>query len=233
MAFSPSAEPSGWTRNDPVVTFDVTDEFSGIRACYLKVDDDQFSKTSSPSTLMQLPDGQHLVTVRAFDNAGNFIDGSVEVFIDRQPPIFVSVIINGARESTGRRLVRLAVLAQDICSGPDQMCFSPDGAVFSDWEPFAPEKNWTVPPGKGEKTVYVKVRDRAENEARAASATIIYLPLEKSSPVLLPVLVISGAGITTAVGLAIWWYLKGKPPSRAPAQVTAGRQPPLPEHPKG
>jgi hypothetical protein len=233
IAFSPAAEPSGWKRYDPVVTFDATDESSGIKGYYLKSDDDQFSKAKSPYTLMQLPDGQHQVTVRAVDNAGNYVDGTVDVHVDRQPPTGVSVIINGGRESTGRRQVRLAVFAQDLCSGLDQMCFSPDGALFSDWEPFAPEKIWTLPPGNGEKTVYVKVRDLAGNEARAASATVIYLPSENGSPVPFPVFVILGMGIAAAIGVALWRYMKDTVPPRLPAQVTAGPRPPPAQHPKG
>jgi hypothetical protein len=206
--FTPISEPSGWTRNDPLVTFETKDEFSGIRAYYLRVDDDQFSKVKAPYALSQLPDGQHLVTVRAIDNAGNFADGTVDVFVDRQPPIGVSVIINGGRESTDRRTVRLAILTQDLDSGPGQMCFSPDGASFSDWEQFSPNKSWTLPTSRGEKTVYVKVKDIAGNEARAASATIMYLPPENGSGVPPTVFVALGAAIAAAVGAAMWRYMR-------------------------
>jgi N-acetylneuraminic acid mutarotase len=218
--FSPAAKPSDWTRADPVVTFDTIDESSGIKGYMSRVDDDLFSKANSPYTLMQLPDGRHLVTVRAFDNAGNFVDGTVDVYIDRQPPTGASVIINSGGESTGQRQVRLAVFAQDIESGLDMMCFSPDGVDYTGWEPFDLNKSWTVSPGKGDKTVYMKVKDRAGNEARAASATIMYLPSEKGSLVPLPVFVALGMGIAAAVGLTIWLYLKVKAPPRLPGHGT-------------
>jgi hypothetical protein len=55
------------------------------------------------------------------------------------------------------------------------MCFSNDGAAFSAWEPFSPTANWSLPSGAGKKTVFVKVRDRAGNEA-TASAVVEYAP---------------------------------------------------------
>jgi len=220
--FSPSAEPSGWTRADPVVSFETTDESSEIRGYYLKVDEDLFSKTKSPCPLPQLSDGRHIVTVRAVDNAGNHMDGTVEVSVDREAPVGVSVIINGGRETAGGRRVRLTVAAQDYHSGPAQMCFSPDGAFYSDWEPFSSARNWTLPPGGGEKTVYVRVRDAAGNEARAASATIVYKPPEAGPTAPISLFIALGMCLATAAGFFIWRRMKGAAPPRPPAKPAAG-----------
>jgi hypothetical protein len=173
------------------------------------------------------------VTVRALDIAGNHMDGTVEVLVDRGAPVGVGVIINGGGESTGRRQVRLAIAAQDICSGPAQMCFSPDGAFFSEWEPFSPSRNWTLPPGAGEKTVYVKVRDAAGNEARASSAMIVYSPPAKDHSPPVPLLIALGIFMATAVGLFIWRHLKGGAPPPLPS-TTARAAPSGPSQaPKG
>jgi hypothetical protein len=215
-SFTPTPEPPGWTRYDPVVTFDAMDDSSGIKGYYLKVDDDQFAKAKSPYTLTQLPDGRHNVTVRAFDIAGNHVDGSVEVLVDRQPPLSVSVIINGGKETTDVRQARLFIFAQDLSSGPGQMCFSPDGASYSEWEPFAPNKLWTLPPGRGEKTVFVKVRDTAGNEAKAAQATIRYDPSGDTDILPVPVFVSVGTAIAAVIGAASWYIMSGRSRSMRP-----------------
>ncbi len=87
VAFTPAADPAGWTNNtQPVITFDTTDATSGIDHYELKVRDEAFVTVTSPYTLPAQPDGEHMVTVRAVDRAGNFTDGQVKIFIDTTPP---------------------------------------------------------------------------------------------------------------------------------------------------
>lgn len=65
-----------WTNNtQPVITFATTDATSGIHHYELKVRDEAFAAVTSPYTLPAQPDGEHVVTVRAVDKAGNFTDG--------------------------------------------------------------------------------------------------------------------------------------------------------------
>jgi hypothetical protein len=86
----------------------------------------------------------------------------------------VVLAINNGSASTQSRKVRLTVTVSDTGSGPGTMCFSDDGISYTQWEPFAGHKNWTLTSGSGGKAVYVKVQDALGNEARPASATINY-----------------------------------------------------------
>jgi hypothetical protein len=53
-----------------------------------------------------------------------------------------------------------------------QMSFSNDGVTFSAPEPYQTTKGWTLSPGDGEKTVYVKFFDGAGNESNLFLDTI-------------------------------------------------------------
>ncbi|TBL71075.1 S-layer homology domain-containing protein [Paenibacillus thalictri] len=49
-------------------------------------------------------------------------------------------------------------------SGVEQMQFSNDGVNWSEWEPYATTKAWTLSYGNGTKTVYMKLKDKVGNE---------------------------------------------------------------------
>lgn len=178
-SFSLIAEPSNWTRSDPLITFKTTDSISGIEKYMLRIDNAQFSSASSPYKISSIMDGSHNITVRAFDVSGNYIDSIVRVYIDRTPPQNVSMKINGGKNVTSSRFVNLRISAQDDYSGLDQICFSNDGYVYAPWQQFEPSINWTLDKATGEKTVYAKVKDFSGNEAVVISATIKY---EAQSP---------------------------------------------------
>jgi hypothetical protein len=90
LSFQPSANPSGWTSNSqPVISFSTTDSASGMDRYEVKIDTGSFTLQTSPYTLPQQSNGIHNITVRAFDLAGNFIDGYVDIFIDSTSPITI------------------------------------------------------------------------------------------------------------------------------------------------
>ncbi len=91
LSFKPTASPSGWTKNaQPVITFTTTDAATDVDRYEVKIDTGSFSIQTSPYTLPQQSDGIHNITVRAFDMAGNYIDGYVDVFIDATAPMITS-----------------------------------------------------------------------------------------------------------------------------------------------
>jgi hypothetical protein len=70
----------------------------------------------------------------------------------------------------GYRLVGLALSAADDLSGVDSILISTDATFASaQWQPYVTRKNWYVP-DIGTTTVYVKYRDRANNESQVYSA---------------------------------------------------------------
>jgi predicted GH43/DUF377 family glycosyl hydrolase len=85
--FTPTANPDSWTNNSqPEITFSTTDSLSGMDHYEVRIDSGSFTIQTSPSILITQTDGIHNITVRAFDSAGNYRDGYVEVFIDTTPP---------------------------------------------------------------------------------------------------------------------------------------------------
>lgn len=83
-AFTPTANPAGWTNGNVSVTFSTTDSNTYIDHYEVAVDGGAYSTASSPYTMTQA--GQHTVNVKAVDAAGNATVGSVTTKIDRTAP---------------------------------------------------------------------------------------------------------------------------------------------------
>jgi hypothetical protein len=190
--FAPLAQPGNWTSQDPALSFEAVDTLSEVDRYEVLIDGGAPVSMESPTILEGLREGARLVTVRAYDVAGNHKDGNVSVYIDRSPPVSLTVRFLNAENTTNSRNVVLSVAAADNISGPDQMCFSNDGFVYSEWEPFNHAKRWRLTPGNGRKTVYVMIRDKAGNVAPAAHTGIS-----------LDDLTISGSFVEAAVAGAI------------------------------
>jgi hypothetical protein len=103
-SFTPTATPSSWTSDrQPVIHFETTDLVSDVMYYTLKIDSGNFSNQTSPYTLPVQTDGIHLVTVRGYDQADNFVEGYVEVYIDTTPPESFNAIseaINWTRDTS-------------------------------------------------------------------------------------------------------------------------------------
>ncbi len=83
-----------------------------------------------------------------------------------------SIRINSDATFTSSVNVSLRLSASDSGSGIDKMSFSDDGIQWKTPENFTSTKTYTLPPGDGNKTVYVKYYDKAGNE-RIYSKSII------------------------------------------------------------
>lgn len=227
--FAVSAEPAGWSRQMPLISFVTFDNVTAALTYKAGVDNGTFSKVKSPWTPPELSDGEHLVAVRAYDEAGNYMEGRITIFIDTKPPDKVVISINNGASSTQSRTVRLSISAEESGSGPKEMCFSGDGVSYTMWEPFATERNWTLPMGGGGKAVYIKVKDAVGNEARPASAAINYA--EPAAPdSRLPVAIGAAAAILAAsiAGYTIFRMRKHRAPSPAgkdPKPAAGARDP--------
>jgi len=116
------------------------------------------------------------------------------VILDGVPPK-ASLTINDGAKYTDSPTVTLTLSASDAESGMGdgaQMQFSNDNATWSNLEPYAETKEWTLPQGDGEKTVYFKCQDVAGNPMpEATKASIV---LDEAAP----------TGTLTIEGGAAW-----------------------------
>ncbi len=119
-------------------------------------------------------DGEKTVYGQLKDKAGNISPvASASITLDRQPPQNGWVQINnGAKYSNDpQRRVVLSFVAEDVA----QMQISNNGAFTNTkWEPFVEQKRWTLDPGvDGDRKVFVRFRDEANNVSDVYEASII------------------------------------------------------------
>jgi hypothetical protein len=126
-------------------------------------------------------DGEKQVFAKFRDKAGNETQPVVaNIILDRQEPINAQVIINNNEECSNAANGRVKL---DIrVEGAKDMMIS-NNKYFNSavWEPVRESKEWSVSPGDGEKTVYVKFRDEAGNESEVAYDNI-YLDTDAPVP---------------------------------------------------
>ena len=150
--------------------------------------------------------------VRSTDTAGNEALSADFTFTtppaDTTPPTG-SVSINGDTAYTTTTAVTLTLSATDDSGTVSQMQCSNDGTTYSNDEPYATTKVWTLPSGDGSKTVYVKFADAAGNRSAPVSDTI---GLDTSPP---PAPVLSDDGVyTTSISqLHATWTASSDPES--------------------
>jgi hypothetical protein len=115
-------------------------------------------------------DGAKTVYVQLKDAASNESNVfSDTIVLDTAAPSG-TVTINGGAVVAKESTVTLALADGD--SGATQMRFSDDGATWTEWEAYSGTKAYTLPGDDGAKTVYVQLKDAADNESAAISATI-------------------------------------------------------------
>ncbi len=113
--------------------------------------------------------------MRAVDKAGNAdsTPASRTWTVDTVAP-GGTVMINSGATYAKSTTANLSLSATDPSpgSGVASMRFSQEGQFWSDWEPFAISKPWTLAGGDGTKTVHVQYRDNAGNVSATARAAI-------------------------------------------------------------
>ena len=132
------------------------------------------SYASSVSWTLTSANGTKSVYVRLKDGAGNESDTySGSIILDSVPPTG-SISINGGDPYTASSSVTLSLSASDNLSGLSEMIIANSPSFEgSSWESYASSLGWTVTPGDGTKTVYVKFKDRAGQISEVYSDTII------------------------------------------------------------
>jgi len=97
------------------------------------------------------------------------------ILMDTTPPTQTSLRINNGARFANNIAVSLSISANDPApaTGLGEMAFSNDGVGWSVWEPFNSSRAHNLIPGDGQRTVSVKVRDRAGNAGAPVNASII------------------------------------------------------------
>jgi parallel beta-helix repeat protein len=152
------------TTTSVTLTLSATDETSGIAEMRFSNDNTAYTEwqayATSKSWTLQDGDGTKTVYVQFKDHAGLISTYSDAITLDTQPPTGSITIAEGAAY-TNSSVVTLTLSATDATSGVAQMRFSNDNVTWSDWEPYATSKTWTLLTGDGLKGVTVQYKDNA------------------------------------------------------------------------
>ena len=200
---------NSWHVVDYKINLAATDDLSGVAETYYKINDGPTQTVSAqgqPSITTESPD--NTLEYWSVDLAGNTETHNIltGIKLDKNPPTG-TITINNETASTSSPAVTLKLSANDT-SGIDQMRFSNNGTDWTPWETYATSKNWTLPSGDGEKTVYVQFKDNAGWVSSNYSATIL---LDTTKEGALPIaLIIAGTSGIAAAAVALLYIKKAK-----------------------
>ncbi len=105
-------------------------------------------------------EGAKEITVTYYDAAGNAASATDSVLLDQTAPSLASVVIASGSGAVSRTTVSLAISAT---GGPFQMQLTGDVSWPIDWVSYAASATAVLTVGDGPKTVYVTIRDEAQN----------------------------------------------------------------------
>jgi hypothetical protein len=136
---------------------------------------------------------EYIIFTRAIDKVGNIEVpdlGNTFMFDDKPPKI--SFLINNGDEYTNLSNVTLTIQTEDTGSGINQMSTSPNNISWSTWKKFTHKELYNLTSDDGEKKVYCRVNDFANNIA-IINDTII---LDSTPPYSLSILINNGSSET-------------------------------------
>jgi parallel beta-helix repeat protein len=171
------------TTTTVTLTLSATDETSGIAEMRFSNDNITYTEwqpyATSASWTLQDGDGTKTVYVQFRDQAGLISTYSDTIILDTNPPSG-SILIAEDSAYTNTTSVILTLTAEDETSGVAQMRFSNNGIDWSNWQPYATSKVWTLPSIDGTRTVYVQFMDNAGLISQQYQDTIV---LDTTPPV--------------------------------------------------
>jgi hypothetical protein len=143
---------------------------------------------------LPLGDAEKILYYRIRDYAGNIGEPiNDKIILDTTPPEIISFHINGNAKYTNSRDVQLTTKSVDELSGINSITYSFDGEEWLPWEIFKSRRNFILKHGDGEKIVYCRLKDNADNVAKSVYDTIT---LDTLPPHSLMVMINNGAGET-------------------------------------
>jgi hypothetical protein len=118
-------------------------------------------------------DGEKVVYFKVQDRAGNIAESVIDsIILDTYPPEGSMIINEGAIYTTVNQ-ISLSLTAVDNLSGVDQMAFSFDRENWTTWKPFNQNEKLSLPTGDGNKTVYLRIKDKAGNICIVADSIVL------------------------------------------------------------
>ncbi|MFE9654966.1 OmpL47-type beta-barrel domain-containing protein [Micromonospora sp. NPDC006431] len=177
-------DPSGAYVGSATVTLSATDSGSGVDRVEYSLDGGAYGTYSAPVTVNQL--GQHTVSYRATDKAGNTSSPQSVSFrvvepppTDTTPPI-VTAAVTGQRDGNGAYVgsATVTLSATDTESGVDRVEYSLDGGAYARYS--APVTVNQV----GQHTVTYRATDKAGNTSSPQSVafTVVETPPADTTP---------------------------------------------------
>lgn len=153
-----------------ILTLNSEDTGSGVAEMTFSTDGMTWSSwetyTSNKSFKLPEGDGEKNCYFNVRDRVKNTAEAvKGTIILDTQPPYDLTLLIDDGASKTKSTIIALDINANDNASGVDLMSFSTNGNNWSAWVPFASESAFTLTPEDGEKTIYLRVMDRAGNIA--------------------------------------------------------------------
>jgi len=167
-------DPATNTR-DVVLTISATDPSpgAGVTIMCFSTDGSPYSGWEPFGTTrnFQLPagDGNHTISIRVRDAAGNEGGASDEIELDTVGPT-PTLVIEGGANYTNDRTVLLEISTDEQAS---EVSFRNEGEAWSPWEDYVQLKSWSLSPGDGQKRVYVQIRDVVGNIGQASAVIML------------------------------------------------------------
>ncbi|UCE37751.1 MAG: Ig-like domain-containing protein [Thermoplasmata archaeon] len=118
-SFTPTADYDTWTSETQFnIYFSTTDKTSSIDRYEVKIDSGAFSTQTSPYTIPAQTDGIHNITVRAYDKAGNYVEGYRDIYIDTGLPSITHTPVTSGEVGEP---IEIEAIVEDVGSGLDEV----------------------------------------------------------------------------------------------------------------
>ncbi|RNB89480.1 hypothetical protein EDM56_09785 [Brevibacillus fluminis] len=148
--------------NNKAVTLSVT---MAVDTKTIYLSNDQTNWTEKPAAAGEINwnvsdgDGPKTVYLKLVDKAGNEAVVQAAIELDTKAPTG-TIAINGGTAYANNKDVTLSITSNDAA----EMRISNDNSAWTDWETVGSTKAWTLTDGDGVKTVYIQLRDQANNQ---------------------------------------------------------------------
>jgi hypothetical protein len=176
-----------WYTSSVSINLSSSDATAGPKWTEWSLDGSIWTRFAGP--IVVEADGEHTISYRSCDNAGNLERASTTAFkVDRSAPVDLTIDVADGVKTLGLPSIDLVMDATDLTSGLGSMRFSIDGGEWGLWMPFEEARFMAIPSEEGEHTIDWQVRDMAGNVAQAPSPLMVILDqtpptLEEVEPV--------------------------------------------------